>query len=727
MRMQARPAWPILFSESARGRHLPRGGARLLLHLLSLVKGYRSIIRDPQPRTARPGADRPGRAALLGGVLASGLAWGAAAWFAQDRTEAAAAAALATVERAAQAGLRLAGRPIEAAAEALSATAPRPEIALAQALAGRAGRDGLQFGAVTDATGRILWSSHPPLVGSSLAGREAFAQHRGGRAALLLSPALLDLPGGPRSLLASQPLTDARGDFAGIAVVAIDPRRLDRALEDAALTPGLRLALLRPDGAPLATGGTAGWGTIWPEPPETPLLRPATADLPPLALATAPVAPELVLLAAYDRRAASAAAAEAGWLGFLAAFLTSVVAIGTPLLRRPGSPPVARTLEEALPAVGYRGIIEAGGTLRLTEIGPAIERLTGWTAEAALRPGWRVRSMDAASLPLGADIEDRLRREPSATAEFRFRRADGAWMWLRETLRATARTTAGIEVAGALEDISAERELALQAATAAKFATLGEMAAGLAHELNQPIAIMSLAAENAAEALEDGEHGVEEALVRLRRIMAQADRAKAIVTQLRAFSRVDVSALEPVDLGAAVQGMMVLAGQALRDAGIQVQLRLPDVLPPVVGQIILVEQVLLNLVLNARDALQERPPERRRLRIEAEAGPRGDAEVVTLRVVDTGPGLSAEVLEKLFEPFYTTKPPGLGTGLGLSISRTIMRGLGGRIVAANAPEGAEMGAEFTLVFRRAQVPSGAPVAEPEVRAAAPAPRWPAAI
>ncbi|NKE45800.1 hypothetical protein HB662_13495 [Roseomonas frigidaquae] len=691
------------------------------------MKGYRSIIRDPQPRTARPGADRPGRAALLGGVLASGLAWGAAAWFAQDRTEAAAAAALATVERAAQAGLRLAGRPIEAAAEALSATAPRPEIALAQALAGRAGRDGLQFGAVTDATGRILWSSHPPLVGSSLAGREAFAQHRGGRAALLLSPALLDLPGGPRSLLASQPLTDARGDFAGIAVVAIDPRRLDRALEDAALTPGLRLALLRPDGTPLATGGTAGWGTIWPEPPETPLLRPATADLPPLALATAPVAPELVLLAAYDRRAASAAAAEAGWLGFLAAFLTSVVAIGTPLLRRPGSPPAARTLEEALPAVGYRGIIEAGGTLRLTEIGPAIERLTGWTAEAALRPGWRVRSMDAASLPLGADIEDRLRREPSATAEFRFRRADGAWMWLRETLRATARTTAGIEVAGALEDISAERELALQAATAAKFATLGEMAAGLAHELNQPIAIMSLAAENAAEALEDGEHGVEEALVRLRRIMAQADRAKAIVTQLRAFSRVDVSALEPVDLGAAVQGMMVLAGQALRDAGIQVQLRLPDVLPPVVGQIILVEQVLLNLVLNARDALQERPPERRRLRIEAEAGPRGDAEVVTLRVVDTGPGLSAEVLEKLFEPFYTTKPPGLGTGLGLSISRTIMRGLGGRIVAANAPEGAEMGAEFTLVFRRAQVPSGAPVAEPEVRAAAPAPRWPAAI
>jgi C4-dicarboxylate-specific signal transduction histidine kinase len=233
---------------------------------------------------------------------------------------------------------------------------------------------------------------------------------------------------------------------------------------------------------------------------------------------------------------------------------------------------------------------------------------------------------------------------------------------------------------------------------------------------------MSLAAENAAEALEAGEDGVEEALTRLRRIMAQADRAKAIVTQLRAFSRVDVSALEPIDVGAAVHGMMVLAGQALRDAGVVVQLRLPDVLPPVVGQSILVEQVLLNLVLNARDALLERPADRRRLRIEAEAGPMADE--VTLRVTDTGPGLTTEVHEKLFEPFYTTKPPGLGTGLGLSISRTIMRGIGGRISAGNAPEGTEVGAEFTLLFRRA--PLLGAVAESAPREVEPAPRWPAA-
>lgn len=221
--------------------------------------------------------------------------------------------------------------------------------------------------------------------------------------------------------------------------------------------------------------------------------------------------------------------------------------------------------------------------------------------------------------------------------------------------------------------------------------------------------------------------------MRLRRIMSQADRAKAIVTQLRAFSRVDVAALEPVDLGACVHGMMVLAGQALRDDNVQVQIELPDSLPPVVGQPILIEQVLLNLALNARDALRERAVERRRLRIGAEVGPAADE--VTIKVTDSGPGFTPNVIERLFEPFFTTKPPGLGTGLGLSISRTIMRGLGGRISAANAspfgePTGQTLeGAEFTLVFRRAPLVTpvlGEFVLEAFPEAPPPRPRWPAA-
>jgi signal transduction histidine kinase len=430
---------------------------------------------------------------------------------------------------------------------------------------------------------------------------------------------------------------------------------------------------------------------------------------------------DVVLLAALGGDAGRAAAGAALPLYGLAA-LATLLALTLPLLlhRRPviaAAAPPAAALDDAIPAVGYRALVEPGGTLRLTEIGPGIERLTGWTPEAALRPGWRQRGIDAATLPVGADLPDLLRREAQATTEYRFRRADGGWMWLRETARVIGRGPAGAEVTGALEDISAERELALQAAAAAKFATLGEMAAGLAHELNQPIAIMSLAAENAAEALESGEDGVEDALARLRRIMAQAERAKAIVTQLRNFSRVDVATLEAVDLGNAVHGMLVLAGQALRDAGVQHQVRMPDVLPPVIGQPVLIEQVLLNIVLNARDALADTPPDRRRIRLDAEPGP--SAEEVTIRIQDSGPGIPAEVLQRLFEPFYTTKPPGVGTGLGLSISRTIMRGIGGRIEAANARDG---GAIFTLSFRRAAIVAEAQSA-PEP--GAPTPRWPA--
>ncbi len=356
-----------------------------------------------------------------------------------------------------------------------------------------------------------------------------------------------------------------------------------------------------------------------------------------------------------------------------------------------------------LPRIAYRGAIERGGSLRITSIGTGIESLTGWSTEAAQRPGWRQLNLDPLTLPLGPDLPERLEREDKASAEFRFRRADGAWMWVRETVRAARRIGTRVEVTGVLEDISAEQVLALQEARTAKFATLGEMAAGLAHELNQPIAIMSLAAENAAEALEAGASGLPDAVIRLHRIMAQADRAKAIVTQLRAFSRVDATALEAMDLGAAVRGMMVLAGQALRDAGVEVVLVVPDRLPRIVGQRTLVEQVLLNLVLNARDSLLDQPPECRRLHLLVEAGPE---EAVTLSVVDNGAGLSPEVKDRLFEPFVTTKPPGLGTGLGLSICRTIMQAVGGRIEAGDGPEalrpfGCERGAAFTLTFRRA--------------------------
>jgi len=591
------------------------------------------------------------------------LAWAAAIPYALDRLATAEQAAIAQAERAATAGRALL-RPILAAAEEALAQAEARQAAQQRndraAIAGAERtlvdslrRDGLQFAFAADAEGRIGWASHASLIGQGLGQREAFAQHRGGRAEALLSPALFDLPGGPPSLLLTRTLADARGGFAGVVGVAIDPRRLDAALAHAASLPGLGLVL-------------TGRGDI-----------PLASSAPGLALRDAKAGPALPLPGGELTLRAlppppHPAATESASLALAAALLVTFGALLVPWLRGhvPANAPGAG-LEEALPAVGYRARLDASGALTITGIGAGVERLTGWTQEAALRPGWRTRGLDPTTLPLGPDLPERLLQESDAVVEYRFRRADGGWMWLRESARVVGRGPDGAALAGALEDISAERELEMQASAAAKFATLGEMAATLAHELNQPIAIMSLAAENAAEALEAGEDGRADALLRLRKIMTQADRAKAIVTQLRAFSRVDLAEVEPVDLGACVDGLLIMAGQALRDAEVEVELRLPDLLPPIVGQPILVEQVLLNLALNARDAMADRPPGQRRLRLEGEAVP--GAEEVILRVADSGPGIPPDLAEKLFEPFYTTKAPGAGTGLGLSISRTIMR------------------------------------------------------
>jgi C4-dicarboxylate-specific signal transduction histidine kinase len=241
------------------------------------------------------------------------------------------------------------------------------------------------------------------------------------------------------------------------------------------------------------------------------------------------------------------------------------------------------------------------------------------------------------------------------------------------------------------------------------------MATGLAHELNQPVSIMALAAENTARGLRRrGAGAIPDALLRMDRISALAQRAKGIIDHLRAFGRTDPGPLEPVSVAEAVAGAAMLTGAALREAEIELVLDLPAGLPPVRGRLLLVEQVLINLLLNARDALLEGPSAVRRITISARLmADKAAGEQVALTVADTGPGIPAAALPRLFEPFFTTKPTGQGTGLGLSLCHGIMRSLGGAISAANRPPDgpggdAQGGAEFRLLL-----PAAAPApAEP---------------
>lgn len=356
---------------------------------------------------------------------------------------------------------------------------------------------------------------------------------------------------------------------------------------------------------------------------------------------------------------------------------------------------VAEGLLGELPGVAYRGDLLADGTFVCGFRTAGAERLTGFSPIELAAPGaWQSRIAPASRQDYAAFLEA-LFADGEAQVEYAFIHADGREAWFLDRARIVGQAGRGcVLVAGQILDVTRERALAAQSAQAAKLATLGEMSASLAHELAQPLSVMLFSAETARDALEEQDSEAA-ALARdqLDRIMRQIARTRTIASHLRDFGRSDPGPEEAVDLSAALDGAMVLAGPALARAGVVVDAAVPATLPKLRGQKLMVEQILVNLMLNARDAMREMPEGRRRLEIEAQSR---DGQV-ELRVRDTGSGLPPGAEARIFEPFFTTKPLGQGTGLGLSICHGIMRRSGGSIRAENADPGAVM----ILAFQKA--------------------------
>jgi histidine kinase len=222
-------------------------------------------------------------------------------------------------------------------------------------------------------------------------------------------------------------------------------------------------------------------------------------------------------------------------------------------------------------------------------------------------------------------------------------------------------------------------ELLIQAG---KMATLGEMSTGVAHELNQPLSVIKTAASFLRKKTERSEVVPPATLLTLVQEMDnQVDRASNIITHLRQFGRkTDIRKVD-VQINDCIEGTFTVLGRQLELHGVKVELELNDSLPPIKGDRNRLEQVFLNLIMNARDALDEKEaqagggPTEKVLRISSYR--EGNRVIAT--VADTGAGMSEGVKEKIFEPFYTTKPVGKGTGLGLSISFGIVRDYEGTI------------------------------------------------
>lgn len=234
---------------------------------------------------------------------------------------------------------------------------------------------------------------------------------------------------------------------------------------------------------------------------------------------------------------------------------------------------------------------------------------------------------------------------------------------------------------------------------ASKLAALGGMSAGVTHELNQPMAAIRSYADNAVSLIKMDR--IDEASSNLKTISELTERVGRITGQLKMFARKSVPRVKPVSLKGAMDSSLMQLMSRIQDENIEIIQNIPEGRIWVLGGIIRLEQILINLMNNALDAMLDTgagdetdDPAQRILRVDIkEAG-----ETVILNIRDSGPGISDEAAAKIFDPFFTTKSTGKGLGLGLSITLGIVKEIGGTIRAKNDPRG---GACFEVELKTA--------------------------
>lgn len=250
-------------------------------------------------------------------------------------------------------------------------------------------------------------------------------------------------------------------------------------------------------------------------------------------------------------------------------------------------------------------------------------------------------------------------------------------------------------------DITQRLEMEQQLIQASKMATLGEMATGVAHELNQPLSVIKTASNFFMRKVNKGEQLTGDALFTMaEKVNNNVDRATKIINHMREFGRKSDMRLDKVQVNNILKDAHDVLSQQLKLRGIKVLWDLQKDLPMVLGDSGRLEQVFINLLINARDAIEEkmegRKPGEQEERIVLRT--RSDGNTVTVEFHDTGPGIPKAISDKIFEPFFTTKKVGKGTGLGLSISYGIVKDCGGDIKVISDRDKGKGGACFVLSF-----------------------------
>ena len=382
-----------------------------------------------------------------------------------------------------------------------------------------------------------------------------------------------------------------------------------------------------------------------------------------------------------------------------------------------------RLVSEVISDYAYAFRVDREGKLKREWVTQAFERITGYSTDSDTALDWTHLVHPEDRHIVEQHVEQLLTGE-TAVSEFRIITKEGDVHWIRDYGRPictgsddTAQGKRVVRIYGAAQDITRQKEMAaeLQRYTenleqlvaekvkaleqerskviqASKLAAIGEMATGVAHELNQPLTAISFEADYIRQiGQRTGGHlkgaALWEELTDLgKNLTGDVDRCRRIIDHLRTFGRVTDKTTEPTDLNEPIRNSFLLIGERIKQHNVIVERDLAPDLPPIMADPHRLEQVFLNLISNGEYATTEmqrridageveRPSYEKRLEIRTEA----NEGFVIATVRDNGAGIPPEAQEHIFEPFFTTKPVGEGTGLGLSISYGIVRDFDGHI------------------------------------------------
>ncbi len=355
-----------------------------------------------------------------------------------------------------------------------------------------------------------------------------------------------------------------------------------------------------------------------------------------------------------------------------------------------------RALVTHIPAVTWLADDRSGSIL----VSPNAAQVTGFTAEeltARGKDGWfdRIHPDDVETVRRRYEALE-FKREPF-DLEYRLRHRNDAWIWIHDRAISSYERDGVVYFAGVLTDVTARKQAELEVEQQrqllthlTRVATLGELSGALAHELNQPLTAILSNAQAAVRFLD--REPLDRAQLReiLTDIADEDRRAGEVIRRLRALLRKGETPRQPLDVNEMTSDVLRLAHGELIAHGVTVAAQLAPGLPGVTGDRVALQQVLLNLIVNACDAMRLDEPAQRQLIITTARNGEGTVQVA---VVDRGAGLPADGIERVFEPFFTTKVDGLG--LGLMICRSIVVAHGGRLWATNNPD---RGATFVFTL-----------------------------